>query len=478
MVWFTFKPGLKAIQAAWLFLLLAGVAVGVAVAEQFPDPQARIRALEEQVRQLEERLARLEASAVQPQAAVSVPAQAPSTPAAPEVSAPSTPAALEVSVPPAEAPVEAPTGAATPVQTVSVTASSPPIKDSEESVRLPFAGYMEFHLNKPRGESAQFDFHRFVLLFGHSFSSRIKFWSELELEHSIVEGGEEKGELELEQAYLDFYLNPYFNLRGGMVLAPMGVINERHEPPSFFGVERPMVDTVIIPSTWFDLGVGAWGDLGRGFTYRFYMMSPLDATGFSADEGLRGGRQKGFRSNVRNVARTARVEYRGIPRLTLGGSIWAGRTGFDTPNLNVPVRLGSFDGRYSWRRLEFRGQYAHGWMREAGLLNRVLQRRRGANPNIAEQIRGFYLEGAVYMLPFHSSQNLAVFTRYENFDTQYRMPAGFSPLKQFDRSSWTVGASYFPHPDVVFKADYVFNRNASQVIGSRNQFNLGLGWWF
>ena len=58
------------------------------------------------------------------------------------------------------------------------------------------------------------------------------------------------------------------------------------------------------------------------------------------------------------------------------------------------------------------------------------------------------------------------------------MPAGFSPLKQFDRSSWTVGASYFPHPDVVFKADYVFNRNASQVIGSRNQFNLGLGWWF
>ncbi len=463
MVWFTFKPRLKKIQATWLFFLLAVGAVGAAVAEQSPDPQARIRALEEQVRQLEERLARLEASAVRPQAAVSAPTTAPSTPASPEVSVP---------------PVEAPAGTAAPVQAVSVTASSPPIKDSEESVNLPYAGYMEFHLNKPRGESAQFDFHRFVLLFGHSFSSRIKFWSELELEHSIVEGGEEKGELELEQAYLDFYLNPYFNLRGGMVLAPMGIINERHEPPAFFGVERPMVDTVIIPSTWFDLGVGAWGDLGRGFTYRFYLMSPLDATGFSADEGLRGGRQKGFRSNVRNLARTARVEYRGIPRLTLGGSIWAGRTGFDTPDLDAPVRLGSFDGRYSWSRLEFRGQYAHGWIREAGLLNRTLQRRRGVNPNIAEQIRGFYLEGGVYLLPFHSSQNLAVFTRYENFDTQYRMPDGFLPLAQFDRSSWTVGASYFPHPDVVFKADYVFNRNASQVIETRDQFNLGLGWWF
>ena len=207
MVWFTFKPGLKKIQATWLFFLLAVGAVGAAVAEQSPDPQARIRALEEQVRQLEERLARLEASAVRPQAAVSAPTTAPSTPASPEVSVP---------------PVEAPAGTAAPVQAVSVTASSPPIKDSEESVNLPYAGYMEFHLNKPRGESAQFDFHRFVLLFGHSFSSRIKFWSELELEHSIVEGGEEKGELELEQAYLDFYLNPYFNLRGGMVLAPMG----------------------------------------------------------------------------------------------------------------------------------------------------------------------------------------------------------------------------------------------------------------
>ena len=112
----------------------------------------------------------------------------------------------------------------------------------------------------------------------------------------------------------------------------------------------------------------------------------------------------------------------------------------------MPVRLGSFDGRYSWRRLEFRGQYAHGWMREAGLLNRVLQRRRGANPNIAEQIRGFYLEGAVYLLPFHSSQNLAVFTRYENFDTQYRMPAGFSPSEAVRPFQLDGGCQLLPAP--------------------------------
>jgi len=443
-------------RAASVLLTLA-VFAGMAAGQTREDP-ARVDALERRVReleqinkQLEQRLARLEGTVVGP--------AAPASRAAPAESAGA---------------VAEPAPAAAP----SLPSPSPTATEAEEGVHLPFSGYMEWHVNKTRGETGQFDFHRFVLLFGHSFSSRIKFWSELELEHAFVEGGAEKGELELEQAYLDFYLKPAFNLRGGMVLAPVGLINERHEPPSFYGVERPMVDTVIIPSTWFDMGVGAWGDLGRGFSYRAYLMSPLDATGFSADEGIRGGRQKGFQANLRNVAKTARLEYRGIPRLTLGSSVWAGRNGFDTPNLNVPVRLASFDARFSRGRFDARGEYAHAWIGEAGELNRVLQRRRGVNPNIAEQIRGFYLEGGVHLFPRRSRHDVAVFTRYENFDTQYRMPAGFLPIPQFDRSSWTFGASYFPHADVVLKADYVFERSASTVFPARHRFNLGMGWWF
>ena len=445
---------------SWMLAGILCVSAGVLRAGQAEGPESRVRALEERIRQLEVEREALESRLSKLEALIAGATAAPGATAAQPMPAGPPPAIQTQEIALAPAP------------------SSQPADDTEESVRLPYAGYMEFHLNKPRGESSELDFHRFVLLFGHSFSSRIKFWSELELEHALVEGAEEKGELELEQAYLDFYLKPWFNLRGGMLLAPVGQINERHEPPAFFGVERPMVDTVIIPSTWFDTGIGAWGDLGRGFSYRFYLMAPLDATGFSADEGLRGGRQSGFRSNLRNLARTVRVEYRGVPRLTLGGSFWGGRTGFDTPDLGVPVRLASFDGRYSWERLEFRGQYAHGWIREAGLLNRALQRRRGIQPNIAEQIRGFYGEGAIHLFPRRSNHDLALFARYENFDTQYRMPSGFIPLKQFDRSSWTLGASYFPHPDVVFKADYAFNRSESQVIQPRDQFNFGVGWWF
>src|SRR5207249_563201 len=95
------------------------------------------------------------------------------------------------------------------------------------------------------------------------------------------------------QAYVDFLLTRELNFRAGMLLAPVGIINERHEPPVYHGVERPFVDTVIIPTTWFDAGAGIHGELRHGFRYRAYAMAPLNSLEFSADEGIREGRQKG-----------------------------------------------------------------------------------------------------------------------------------------------------------------------------------------
>src|SRR5687767_12232133 len=135
----------------------------------------------------------------------------------------------------------------------------------------PISGYMEMHVNAPLDRTdgdAIVDFHRFVLIFSHSFSDRLRFVGELEVEHAFVEGLEEAGELELEQAYIDVLLKPSFNLRAGMLLVPVGIINERHEPPVFYGVERPFVDTVIVPSTWFDVGAGVHGRLRGGLSYR------------------------------------------------------------------------------------------------------------------------------------------------------------------------------------------------------------------
>jgi hypothetical protein len=357
-------------------------------------------------------------------------------------------------------------------QTPAQPAPEPELRSS------PLSGYMDFHFNKLEGQPGELDFHRFVLLFHHSFSPRIRFVGELELEHALVEGLEDAGELELEQAYLDFLLSRSFNVRAGMILVPVGIINERHEPPVYNGVERPFVDTVIVPSTWFETGAGVHGEVGRGFRYRAYVMAPLDALEFNAEEGIREGRQKGSRSNVRNFAVTGRGEYVGFPGLTVGASFWSGESSFSAPRLDTTVNIGEVDARYQRDRLELRAQFAHVSIGDAGRLNDAVQGLTGVSPNIAKALRGFYTEAAYRVWNQGSPRDLVAFVRYENFDTQFRMPDGFQRLPQFDRDAIVTGLTYFPDPDIAVKADYVRLRSQSSIVRDSNAFNIGLGWWF
>lgn len=358
--------------------------------------------------------------------------------------------------------------------------AAPASQGSSAPQSSPISGYMDFHYNKVEDEDGRLDFHRFVLLFTHGFSDRLRFVGELELEHAFVEGLENAGELELEQAYMDFLLSRRFNVRAGMLLMPVGIINERHEPPVYYGVERPFVDTVIVPTTWFEVGAGIHGEVGRGWRYRLYLAAPLNAAEFSAEEGLRGGRQKGAESNIGRVATTGRLEWLGLRGLTVGASYWAGRSGFEfRPRFDVPVAVAEADARYApGDRLELRGQFAQVFIDNAAELNDAMTRRIGVNPNIARSLRGFYLESGYRLLSGTRIGDVGGFIRYENFDTQYRMPNGYVPLKEFDRDAWVIGATYWPDPDVAIKLDYSLIRSQSDVIKAPNSFNVGLGWWF
>jgi hypothetical protein len=354
-------------------------------------------------------------------------------------------------------------------------AETPPASRSSTG---PISGYMDFHVNKISGEDTIIDFHRFVLLFSHSFTPRIRFVGELELEHAFVEGAEESGELELEQAYLDFLISRRFNLRAGMLLMPVGIINERHEPPVYNGVERPLVDTVIIPTTWFETGAGVHGEFSGGWRYRAYVTAPLNALEFSADEGIRGGRQKGFESRAPSASVTGRLEYLGVPDLTLGASFWHGRGhAFGTP-LETGVRVLEADARFHRYRVELRGQVVHVAIPDAAALNDTALVESGVDPNIAERLLGVYGEAAYRVWAKGSPRDLVVFTRYEYADTQHRMPAGWLPLEEFQRNQWVFGVTYFPEPDVAVKVDYVWLRNKSSFIKGPSSFNVGLGWWF
>jgi hypothetical protein len=272
--------------------------------------------------------------------------------------------------------------------------------------------------------------------------------------------------------------SPAFNVRAGMVLVPVGIINERHEPPVFHGVERPFVDTVIVPTTWFDAGAGIHGELGGQIRYRAYVMAPLDSVEFSAEEGLRDGAQKGAEAQVRNVAWTGRAEYIGIPGLQVGTSFWRGDSSVTLPRIDTKVGVIEADARFRRRRFEGRAQYAHVFISNADALNDAVGRLTGIAPNVARELRGFYFEGAYRVLPSQFAHDMAVFLRYENFDTQYRMPAGFVRLPPFDRDAWVVGATYWLDPDVAIKWDYSHVRSASQIVPPPRSFNVGIGWWF
>ena len=359
----------------------------------------------------------------------------------------------------------------------TLLAASPVSAQGTGSTAL--SGYMDLQYRKFEFQDGELDFRRFVLLVTHRFSDRIRFVSELELEHAFVEGLEDAGELELEQAYLDFLLSRGFNIRAGIVLIPVGIINERHEPPVYYGVERPMVDTFLVPTTWFETGVGVHGEVGRGWRYRAYVVSPLNAALFTAEEGLRDGRQKGSRTNVGRVAATGRVEYVGLRGLTAGASFWTGDSGFEfRPVFDVPVRLFSADARYSRRGTELRAQFVDVSISNADLLNDALTRRIGVDPNLGKSMRGGLLEASHRFFSNPRLGEIGAFVRYDNVNTQARMPPGAVALPEFDRDAIVVGATYWPEPDIAVKVDYVIARNRSSVIAAPNSFNIGLGWWF
>ena len=351
--------------------------------------------------------------------------------------------------------------------------------DDDHQPQTRLSGYMDFHYNKPERADGRLDFHRFVLLVTHEFSPKIRFVGELELEHAFVAGLEEGGELELEQAYVDFLLSRGFNVRAGMLLMPIGILNERHEPPVYYGVERTFVDTVIVPTTWFEVGAGIHGEVGHGWRYRLFVTSPLNALEFSADEGIRGGRQMGSETNIGRAALTGRAEYVGIRGLTAGVSFWTGKSGFELrPRFDVPVHLIEADARYARDRLELRGQIAGVTIDNAAQLNDAIARTTGVDPNIASGLRGAYAEASYRIIEGQRWGDVGVFARYENFDTQHRMPAGALPILAFDRDAWVVGANYWPEPDIAIKVDYVMVRNQSSVVRAPNALNVGLGWWF
>jgi cell division protein FtsB len=315
------------------------------------------------------------------------------------------------------------------------------------------------------------DVRRAVVYFGYKWNDRILLNSEVEYEHA-------GDEVSVEFAYLDFLWRPQLNLRAGLLLMPVGFLNELHEPTVFLGADRPEVETRILPTTWSEAGFGLFGNAGP-FTYRSYVVNGLDARGFT-DDGLRGGRQGGKEANAEDLAWVGRLDYSGVPGLLVGGSAYVGNAGqgIETPGgrkLSVGTRI--FEGHleWKWRGLELRALGAQADLDDVADLNAALDLE--GDESVGERLRGYYVQlGYDVLAGRGGARALIPFTRWESLNTQDAVPAGFQVNPDTDIDILTLGLAYKPIEQIVLKVDYQNVDNRAKTGADR--FSVLLGYVF
>lgn len=362
---------------------------------------------------------------------------------------------------------------------------------------LSIGGYGEGNYSAKVGEKGDSkdtaDMARMVLYAGYKFTDKILFNSEIEFEHgSTGEGSEAKGEVSVEFASLDFFIDQKANARAGLVLMPMGLVNRIHEPLFYFGNHRPEVEQRIIPSTWREMGAGLFGAITPNLTYTAYVVNGLDAAGFTSD-GIREGRGGGSNAKAENFGYVARMDYdpTALPGVTVGGSAYVGNSGqnqvFAGQKADVFTQLYEAHVQWKYRGLEFRTLGSWGHINDADLVTAANIARNGPvdpdHPNagqiVGSQNYGFYTELGYDVLPLlwqDTTQYLAPFFRYEKLNTMAKAPAGYANDPTKDWQIYQVGLQYKPIPNVVIKADY---RNYVAKQGPLpDDFNLGFGFIF
>ncbi len=334
-------------------------------------------------------------------------------------------------------------------QQLELTADA--VEQSNDDQRTTVGGYGELHYNhldKAGDRKRSIDFHRFVLFVGHEFDEQIRFFSELELEHSLAGEGQ-PGEVELEQAFVEFDLDDTTRIRGGLFMVPVGILNETHEPPTFYGVERNPVEKHIIPATWWEAGAAVAGQIGnRGLSYDLALTSGLAVD--PAKVEIRGGRQKVAKANASQPAISARLRYTGMAGLALSGSLF----------YQGDISQRSDDDLGAAILMEANAVWRHGPFGVRALFARWDIDGTAATNTGKETQTGYYLEASYKVTP-----RVGLFARHDAWSVKDGVEA----------TQQNVGIHFWPHEDVVIKADL---QQQNDDAGDADGFNLGIGYQF
>jgi len=325
------------------------------------------------------------------------------------------------------------------------------------------------------------DYTRFIIYAGYKFSKNIVMNAEIEYEHGTTGSNFQgkNGSVALEFGYIDFLLSKYANVRAGIMLAPMGFINEMHESPLFHGNIRPDVERNIIPTTWREMGIGLYGNLTPKLQYKLYLLNGLNAKKFGNGKPLRSGRQKGNRVLFEDPAIIGRLDYTPVRGLLLGGSFYYGNSGQnqsfgdDEDEIEVKTQLYDVHIQYKYRGFEFRTLGTIGYVGDTEKLSADIGK------TVGERFYGVYGEVAYNILPLilpETGHYLAPFFRYSKYNAHDRVNGNLTADKSLETDLITTGFTYKPVPNVAIKFDYKNYRVASGR--KADEINVGFGFLF
>ncbi len=338
--------------------------------------------------------------------------------------------------------------------------------------RTSIGGYGEVHYNDVHADDSdrsfkETDIHRYVLFVNHEFNDRVRFFSELEVEHGLVKDtadGSNDGEVEVEQAYVELDIADNYQAKAGLFLVPVGILNETHEPPTFYGVERNDVESIILPATWWENGAAVSGQYESGLSWDFAVHSGLKVPNSGSNiYRIRSGRQKSSNASAEDLAYTARVAYSGIPGLQLAASF----------QHQEDMSQESGDGIGSGNLLTAHAIYNNGGFQFRGLWAEWDINGAGINQAGGDDQSGWYVEPSYrfYTPELALLDSVGFYTRYEDLD-------GFRVQDKFDQ--WEVGMNFWPVDNVVFKIDYRDRDHSSAAADGRDftAIDLGVGFQF
>lgn len=345
------------------------------------------------------------------------------------------------------------------------------------------SSYGEINFNRPVHDASQSqaDVARAVIAIEHRFDDKTKMVSEFEWEHAVA-SKDDNGEAEVEQLYVEREFNHGLRAKAGLFLIPAGLLNTNHEPTAYYGVERNFVETAIIPSTWREVGLGLSSTLDNGLSWDVGLTTGFDLTKWDAtsEEGraspLGSIHQEGQLAKSGNLSVHGALNWRGVPGLLLGGSVFTGKVGHATAGFAAPdSRLSLWDlhARYNPGRWDLSAVYARGTISDTDALNLTFV---GEPTPVPSSFDGWYGQAA-YQAWKSGDYTLTPFIRYEQFNTAKSystVPAGLGAETGPDQKVATLGANLRVGEGVVLKADYQKFKEDS----ARDRVNLGVGYAF